>query len=108
MAGTVKVGCKLPNGIIIFLGDTEVTLKGTNASQVIGGHGITENVDEDFFNAWLAANAEFPPVKNGYIFAHKRIDSLTAEATEKTATVSGFEPLNPDAMGKGLESLVTE
>ena len=48
---TVTVGCKLPNGLIIEVGGQSVELNGANASNIIGGHGITRDVDADLFNA---------------------------------------------------------
>lgn len=42
---TVTVGCKLPNGLIIEVGGQSVELNGANASNIIGGHGITYDVD---------------------------------------------------------------
>lgn len=94
---TVTVGCKLPNGLIIQVGDKSHTLKGTNASLVIGGHGITEGVDKELFDAWLSANKDRDVVKNGHIFAHEKSAKTESEATEKTSNKNKLEPIKPDA-----------
>lgn len=92
---TVTVGCKLANGIILELNGKKVHIKGANASSVIGGHGITENVDKDFMDAWLAKpeHKELSFVKNGFLFVHAKADSVAAEAKEKAAEKTGQEPL---------------
>lgn len=101
---TVTVGCKLPSGLHLDLpGKTRVTLNGSNASNVIGGHGITENVDADFFAAWLKAYADHPAVKSGLIFAHEKAASTAAEARDKTKNTSGFEGIDPAKPGPGIE-----
>ncbi|HFC8465373.1 TPA: hypothetical protein ACFP4A_000636 [Neisseria subflava] len=81
---TVTVGCKLPNGLIIEVGGRSVELNGANASNTIGGHGITYNVDADFFNAWMEAHQDRDMVKNGFVFAHEDAKNTKAEAREKT------------------------
>lgn len=99
---TVTVGNKIPNGIIAELGDKRVLLRGSNSSNVIGGHGITENVDADFFAAWLKKNAELPFVKLGFVFAHEKPQAVAAQAKEHADEVTGLEPLSPDAKPAGL------
>jgi len=69
---TVTVGCKLPNGIVLHLGEKEQLINGSNSSVVIGGHGITEGVDKEFFDAWVEKNASLKFVKEGLIFAHEK------------------------------------
>ena len=99
----ISVGCKLPNGLHLDHGGKRVTLNGSNASVVIGGHGITEGIDESFFEAWLKAHEDFQPVKSGLIFAHGKKANVEAEAKEKTKNKSGFEGLNPDAPSPGIK-----
>ncbi len=99
----ITVGCKLPNGLHLDHGGKRVTLKGSNASVVIGGHGITEGVDKDFFDAWMEAHKDFQAVKQGLIFAHGKKANVEAEAKEKATNPSGFEGLNPDAPAPGIK-----
>ena len=100
---TVTVGCKLPHGLHLDIGGKRVTLKGTNASNVIGGHGITENVDKAFFDKWMSQNKESAAVKNGLIFAHEAAQNTKAEAKEKKDNKNGFEGLDPAKPGPGIQ-----
>jgi hypothetical protein len=109
-----SVACKLPHGIELWLyqdaGENKfgekvmerragpVILNGTNAAakggKVIGGFGLTDGVDAEFMDAWLAANPEFPAVKNGLIFIGKR-EKIRAEAKEKK-DLQGIETIDPE------------
>lgn len=108
----VTVGCKLPNGIIIQHGGKRATIKGANAALLIGGHGITEGVDKELFDAWMKAYADYAPVKAGLIFAHDNAKSTAAEAKEKADNKSGFEQIDPtdksDKRGAGVEPITKE
>lgn len=99
---TVIVGCKLPNGLIIEVGGQSVELNGANASNIIGGHGITYNVDADFFNAWMEAHQDRDMVKNGFIFAHEEAENTEAEAREKTDNETKLEAVDPNAPNAGV------
>ena len=101
----ITVACKLPHGLEIRVGDKTQVLKGTNSSLVIGGHGITEGIDKDFFDGWLAANKDAAAVINGLIFAHGKTESVKAEAAEKTGNKNGFEGLNPATPLPGVEPM---
>jgi hypothetical protein len=101
----VTVGCKLPHGLQIRVGETAVVLAGTNSSLVIGGHGITEGVDKDFFDAWMLANKDSAAVQGGFIFAHAKTDNVKAEAEEKADNRNGFEGLDPDKPAPGIEAV---
>lgn len=95
---TVNVGCKLANGIILEMGDKKVTLAGANSSLIIGGHGITENVDQAFFEAWIMQNKDLQFVKAGHLFAHEKASNTAAQAKDRANEKTGLEPLNPSAM----------
>lgn len=113
----VVVGCKLPSGIIVDVcdpGENEhgqkimvprrqpVTFKGANSSNIVGGFGLTE-VDAEFWDAWIKQNAKFPAVANGLIFAQDRRDKAADNAMDHADAKSGFEGINPDKPGKGVE-----
>jgi hypothetical protein len=100
---TVTVGCKLPHGLHLDLNGKRVTLLGTNSSAVIGGHGITENVDKEFFEKWMSLNKESAAVKAGLIFAHERAGNAQAEAKEKKENKNGFEGLDPKKPAPGIK-----
>jgi hypothetical protein len=90
MAEKVIVGCKLPNGLIIQMGDKTVELKGANSTEIIGGHGIT-SVDKDFWDAWYAANLDFPAVEKELIWASKNEKEAAVEAKEKAREIPDFD-----------------
>lgn len=105
MAQTVTVGCKYPNGLLLELNGVKVAIKGANAANIIGGHGITEGVNKEFMEAWLAQYAENDVVKGGHLFIADKAASVAAEATEKADHKTGLEPLDPKAKPAGIEAV---
>lgn len=109
MTARISIGCKLPNGIMLQMGipDTEgyreIKLKGANEATVVGGFGITENVDEALFDAWYASHKTLPWAKQGLVFKAKNRAEAEARAVDNTEQKSGFERLSPDKLPKGLE-----
>jgi hypothetical protein len=113
---TLSVGCKLPHGIhldIRVLGQPtrRVTLKGTNSLNTglirvatIGGYAVTEDVPKEFFEEWMKRNAEHPAVKNNLIFAHGQLASVRSMGDELEDQETGLEPINPNALPKGVEN----
>lgn len=100
---TVTVGCKLPHGIHMDLGDKRITLNGTNSSRVIGGHGITHNVDKDHFDQWCKLHAASPMVKDKFIFAHEKAENVEAKAEDNAEHKNGFEGLDPKSPSPGIK-----
>jgi|HubBroStandDraft_1064217.scaffolds.fasta_scaffold66269_2 hypothetical protein len=118
----VMVGCKLPHGLTIQLnrktvndeGKTiwqpfgkKVTLAGRNASQIVGGFGMT-SVDADFWDAWVEQNPTFRALENGLLFAEPRRDRAMDRAIDQKEAKSGSEPIDPDKPGKGLTKVSAE
>lgn len=105
---TVTIGCKLPHGYHMELHDKEGqvierhTVAGANASEVIGGHGITVGVPKEFWEEWVRRNKAQPMVQNGLIFAHDSASNVAGEASEKRDNRSGFEGINPDKPGAAI------
>ena len=134
MAGKVTVACKLPNGLRIHVDEMmefdepvmgggvkttkramqkggTVFLKGYAVHQgrdakhpVIGGYGLTHNVDADFFKAWLEQNKDSAVVVNRLIFAHEKQYYTADKADERKDVRNGFEPVNPNKLPKGIET----
>ena len=102
---TVTVGCKLPHGLVLEVGSTSVTLNGANASNIIGGYGLTEGVDKAFFDAWLKKNEHLPFVRNQMVFAQSTTDDAKAEALEKAHEKTGFEGMNDADMPAGVSKV---
>ena len=100
---TVIVGCKLPHGIHAELGGKVVTLVGANSSSIIGGFGITREVDKDFIDGWLKAEAKNPIVANGLVFVAGNDREAEKAAAEREKEASGFEGLDQKNPGKGLK-----
>lgn len=98
---TVTIGCKLPNGLVLALGETRHTLAGTRASAVVGGYGLTP-VPADFWAAWSRKYAAFPPLQQGLIFAQPTVDKAAAQAREHAALRTGLEPINPQTPAPGI------
>lgn len=114
---TVTVGCKLPHGLILQLRESSKTnegvisnfigepviVAGANSAAVIGGHGITPDVDKEFFDKWLDQNKAAPFVTKKLIFAHEKEGSVKAQATEQATNPTGFEGVDPSNPGAGLK-----
>lgn len=116
------VSCKAPLGILAEIGNKgdvgyrKVLIKGANegkfnprtgqfTSTTVGGFGLTE-VPLDFWRDWSASNASFvEQYKAGKLLAeHESRDEADAWRIENADSVSGFEPLDPNKMPKGLEA----
>lgn len=100
----VTVGCKIANGMLLELNGKKVRINGANSAQIIGGHGITENVDKEFMDEWLKKNAELSFVKGGFLFVHDKASNVAAEAKEKADEATGMEPLKPLDKGSELDA----
>lgn len=127
MPGICTVGCKIPNGLILNLyklvdttepspsGGREVKagrqvgepVKLNGCSQpltgeprpwlIIGGYGLTSNVDHDFMKQWLKDNAELDMVRNKLIIVHEKREHIEKQAKEMKLNRSNMEPLNTQA-----------
>jgi hypothetical protein len=96
------VGCKLPNGLVIDIDGYSVTLNGANSSNVVGGYGLTENVDKAAFDKWIKAHADQPYVKNELVFAQAKTNSAESKAKENASVKSGLEGLPQDNPAPGV------
>lgn len=103
---TVTVGCKLPHGLHLALHDdagqeiARYTVAGANASEVIGGHGITPGIPKDFWEEWLRRNKGSAAVRNGLIFADESAGKTAGEANAKKDQKTGFEGIDPQVPDK--------
>ena len=119
----ISVGCKLPQGLVIELGYKivpggvekgpdyrQITLAGANQHSVVIGQlrtpspkdlrpGITNNVPEDLFDAWVAAHANTNIVKNGLVFKAKNAGEATAKAADLAQKPTGLEAIDPTKAG---------
>lgn len=102
---TVVVGCKLPNGVIIQVDKTKVTLNGANSSLIAGGYGLT-NVDAAFFTQWLKLNADSTLVKKSIVFAQEKEANAKAQASDQRSVSTGLEGLAKDKPVPGVSQAV--
>ena len=104
---TVTVACKLPHGIELTHKGKTVTFNGANHPEALVGHGLTNNVDADWFKDFLDTDGkDFAPVVNHLLFANAK--DTVGEAEEKAADPTiktGLEPIDPDAPGGGIEQV---
>lgn len=113
MEDTVTIACKLPSGLHLEVNGRRVTVKG-NAhqfgiappGQASGGYALTPGVSKDFWEAWLKIHGESDVVRKGLIFSSTRTIDARARGTEQAAVRSGFEGIEPEAPGAGLEQIV--
>lgn len=101
-SSVMVVGCKLPHGLILRVKNKdgmiqEHQLKGANASRIVGGFGLTENIPEDFMKRWLQENAKHPAVVNGFVFIHTDTRSAESMAKERRTLSTGLEAIDPVA-----------
>ncbi len=125
---SISVGCKLPQGLVMELGYDlvaggvtrgpnykRVVLAGANQHSIVVGTlrtpspanlrpGITNNVDESFYDAWVAAHADSNIVKNKLIFKAKNAGEATAQAVDVTKQKTGMEPIDP-SKHPGIEKM---
>lgn len=100
---TVVVQCNYPNGMILQLKNgQQIMVKGhINATIVENGFGLTDGVDSEFWDQWLAENKDFPVVKNGCILANSNVKTAVKEAQSNKGVKSGNEQTQ-----KPVESMV--
>ncbi|GAN63183.1 hypothetical protein AA0313_0890 [Acetobacter indonesiensis NRIC 0313] len=98
---TVTIGCKLPNGLVLQLGQTRHELAGIRASAVIGGYGLT-TIPAEFWSAWSRQYAAYPPLMQGLIFAQPTVEKASTQAREQAGLQTGMEPLNPQTPAPGI------
>lgn len=102
MPGHIAVCSKLPNGIVLshpMDHNKRVEIKGLNKSVIVGAPYATTMIDADFWEQWIAANAEFTPVKSGAIFTAKNDADAQAKAKEFEKRKTGLEGLTPKSHG---------
>lgn len=134
MPGTVTVACKLPHGLILRLFEMvdhdeaqpgggyktikrarprgeEIRIKGYQEPNrnvpppaMDGSYALTHGVDKDFFDEWMKQNADHPAVKNKLIFASEKTENVRAQVRENEGRRSGFEPIDPDKLPRGLKT----
>jgi hypothetical protein len=132
--GTVIVGCKIPNGLILQLTtwesqaepvmggghrDVKVGRKtgdryyvrgpripyGTVALfSMSGGYALTHGIPEDFWEKWLEENKQQTYVKRELIVAHKALDYVQEQCYDNRDVLTGLEPIDPENLPRGVQT----
>lgn len=98
---TVTIGCRLPSGLVMQVGEKFVELEGQRQtqkrSQIIiltpDDYGVTE-VAADFWEAWKKlVGPKFGPLASGAIFEAKNTKEADAKAKDLKGKKTGHEPL---------------
>lgn len=100
---TVTIGLKRPNSIWLEVGDQRHLINGANSSEIFGGHGITEDVPQELWGAWLAEYKNHDLVTGGFIFAHESKKEVKAEAKDNEDNLTKSEQLDPNDEKNGVE-----
>lgn len=108
---TVIVGCRLPVGLKLTLREpskvkgqpgkiiSSVEINGMNRSKILGATYTTTIVDAEFWETWKKQHADYAPLENGAIFQASSEEQAKFKAKELVKVPTGFEALNPVAMG---------
>ena len=104
----VIVACKLPHGLHLDIdtpdGVQRITLAGGNSDNVVGGYGITENVDSALLEQWIKKNGSHPMLKNNQMFVTNNMGDARAKADEQSEILTGFEGIDLDRLPPGIET----
>lgn len=107
MGKNVVIGCKLPHGLQLKVGNRTAVINGSNSSIVHGGYGMT-SLDEEFFDAWAKEHKDYEPLKRDLIFKTNAMPDAIKRAEEQAEVRSGFEGVDPNAPGTKLEKVPDE
>jgi len=138
MAETVTVACKLPHGLRLRLFKMIDVVEGAPSGSrmvqvaqqigeqvVIRGYlepnvgellipsrmsswAFTDGVDKEFMTEWLKQNQGHDAVQAGLIFAADKRSNAEARAREFDKLRSGFEPIDPANLPKGIQTGATK
>lgn len=98
---TVTVLNRLPHDLVLEVESTKIVINGANKETIIGsGYGVTENVDADFFAAWLNKYKDFKFVADGLVVAAKSDREAKAKGKDLAEKKSGLEPKHKSEIGE--------
>lgn len=114
-AESVIVGCKLPNGLILQVGNETVRLNGRARYRIPLEGRVNRNTDveyadgltvvpKQFWDSWYGAHKDYPPVmkvdaqgrpKEPAVYASPNRNEAVAKAKDTESAKVGFEGLDP-------------
>lgn len=109
---TVLIGCRLPNGIVLTHPQNKehrVKIAGASGEKLESGLYLppkafaTTRVDAEFWAAWKAAYAGFPPLKNRALFEARDEQEASAKAKEVAKEKTGFEQMSQTPVIDGVK-----
>jgi hypothetical protein len=104
---TVRVACKLPQGIIVRIppvGENRerfIKLHGRYSPYAVADHGMT-NISADDWLAIQMCHADALWLKNEHIFALADADSVADKAEERADVDAGFNKIDPKDPSSGV------
>jgi hypothetical protein len=109
-----SLACNLPHGLIIIHEGKKLVMAGANHPRAIktslafsGMWGITHNVDEDWFDHWVATHPH-PAVTNGHIMKNTAAKIVAQAEATGDAVKTGTDQLDPEKPGQGVEQRTEE
>lgn len=104
-ADTLTIACKLPQGLRILSVDHDIdlTLHGSHGAHAVAGHGMTRGVKAELWDKIKIVFAEAKWLQNEFVFSTTSPESAADKAEERQDEKAGFEPIDPDALPKGIE-----
>lgn len=112
---TITIGCRLPNGLILDLGDPSIPTveiagqrQAQERSKIIlltdDDYGTTE-VEESFWEAFKKrVGPDFTPIKSGALFEAKNEREAKAVNKSLKGKKTGHEPLAQEDAASGIKS----
>lgn len=96
MTDTVTVGCKLPHGFPLTVGNKTVMIDGLNKITIIGATEAYTEVEKDHWEAWVAENKNRSWYTSQSIFARKNAKEAKAMGKDLKSVKTGLEPVKQE------------
>lgn len=132
--GTVIVGCKIPNGIVLQLSTFESTqepvmggghrdvkigrkvgekyvVKGPSTPfgmvpryLVAGGYALTSGIPREFWDEWVKQNHDADIVRRQLVIAHSTMEDVERQCLDNEKLLTGLEPIDPNNLPRGIQT----
>lgn len=133
-SGSVIIGCKIPNGIIMQNsrpertsepvmggGHRDVTVGRKHGDKYVvkgpavpvgqipkfliaGGYALTSGIPREFAEQWFEQNKDADIVKNELIIMHESVEDVEAHALQNESLKTGLEPIDPAHLPRGVQT----
>jgi hypothetical protein len=92
-----------PVGDQVVINGNAMPMVGQPRHEIVGGYGLTHNVNAEFFAKWCEQNGESDIVKNNLIFALKNANAARDKARDGADIRSGLEGIDPVNLPRGIQ-----